>query len=213
MRTKVYYPLNLDLQGRKCLLVGGGIVAGRKAAALLSFGANVSVISPELGRVISAYVKGGKIRHIKRKYWKGSLKGFFLVIAATSDPVVNALVARHAAARNMLVNVVDVPALCNFIVPAVLRQGPLVIGISTSGNSPMVAQQVRKQIKNLIGMHYGILIRMLGAARKEIQARHLSMAKRKAVYRRVLNSTVLRLIEQGKMQQAKKMLDELIQRK
>ena len=211
MPGKVYYPVNLDLLGKPCVIVGGGLVAVRKARSLLSFGAKVTVISPALGKGMLGLFRSGQVLWVKRKYWPGSIKGFFLGIAATNDPVVNAAVAKYGMSRNMLVNVVDVPKMCNFIVPSVLRQGDLVISVSTSGKSPMVAQQLKNEIKDLVGSHYASLIKMLGSARPRIQSMHASMAKRKAVYRQILGSPILELLQQGKLRQASRMLDVFIE--
>jgi len=210
MRQKAYYPINLNLEGRKCLVVGGGDVAERKVRTLLSFGAVVTVVSPEIKKSLAAYVRSGKVRHIERGYQKNDLKGAFVVIAATNDPSVNALVARHAASQNTLVNVVDVPKLCNFIVPSVVRRGSLTIGISTGGQSPMFAQMWRKKCEKCLTPAHTAFLRMLGSIRKEVRDRYVTMPRCKAVYRKILKSPVLSLLQKNKPREARLLLRKII---
>ncbi|MBF0121840.1 MAG: bifunctional precorrin-2 dehydrogenase/sirohydrochlorin ferrochelatase [Candidatus Omnitrophica bacterium] len=212
MRQKAYYPINVDLEGRKCLVVGGGDVAERKVQTLLSFGATVTLVSPEITPKISALVKAKKIFYIKRGYQKKDLKDVFLVIAATDVPEVNAQVARHAESRNLLLNVVDVPKLCNFIVPSVVRRGPLTIGISTGGQSPMFAQMWRKKCEKCLTPAHVAFLKMLGGTRKEVRVKHVTMAKCKVVYRKILNSPVLSLLQKDKPREAKILLRKIIRK-
>lgn len=212
MNHKTYYPINLDLAGKKCLIVGGGDVAERKARSLVSAGAKVTVVSPELSRKMSRLVGSRKVVCKKRDFRKSDLKGFFLVIAATDNPAVNILVARLASARNMLVNVVDIPELCNFIVPSVFRQGPLVIGISTGGASPMAAQEIKKRIEAGLGKRYGAFITLLGRTRRDVKNRYATMAERKAVYRKIIASPVLELLEKNKVREAKETLRLIVKK-
>src|SRR5439155_11533733 len=125
-----------------CLVVGGGTVGLEKASGLLATGARVTVVSPELHDDLRALGVEWK----PRRYRKGDLKGAFLVIAATSDRAVNERVHRDAEERGMLCNVADVPDLCNFILPAVHREGPIAIAVSTGGASPALAKRLRSQI-------------------------------------------------------------------
>jgi len=207
---KAYYPVNLDLEGRRCLVVGGGVVAERKVRTLLSFGADILVVSPKLTPRLAGLVKAKKVAYTKRGYQKNDLKGMFVAIAATDVMAVNTLVARHAEARNMLVNVVDVPKLCNFIVPSVIRKGPLTISISTGGQSPMFAQMWRRKCEKCLTPAHQKLLTLLGGVRKEVRERHVTMAKCKVVYRKILQSPVLKLLQENKTAEAKKVMFTII---
>jgi len=143
-----YYPVFLDLRGKKAIVVGGGRVAERKILTLISAGADVTVVSPLLTSRLQKAKEAKRIRHISRPYRPGDLKGSFLVIAATDSPEVNTRVAGEAPG---LLNVVDVPSECNFIAPSVVKRGPLVFAISTGGTSPAFAKTIRKEI----GKSYG----------------------------------------------------------
>jgi precorrin-2 dehydrogenase/sirohydrochlorin ferrochelatase len=143
-----YYPAFLNLEGKKAVVIGGGKVAERKVLALLRAGAEVTVVSPALTTRLRKEKEAKRIRHAARTYRQGDLEGAFLVIAATDSPEVNTRVAGDAPG---LLNVVDVPAECNFIVPSVVQRGPLVFAISTGGTSPALAKTIRKEI----GKSYG----------------------------------------------------------
>lgn len=133
----------------RCLIVGGGRVAERKCSALIRRGAIVTVVSPLLSKRLERYKECGLITHRKRGYRRGDMKSVFVVIAATDSEETNRKVAGDAAAGNKLVNVVDNPTLCNFIVPSIVRRGLLTIAISTGGASPAFAKAVRKELEKL----------------------------------------------------------------
>jgi precorrin-2 dehydrogenase/sirohydrochlorin ferrochelatase len=143
-----YYPAFLNLKGKKAVVIGGGKVAERKVLSLLKSGARVTVISPSLTRKLADEKARNSIRHLDRGYRKNDLEGAFIVIAATDAPETNLTAGRDAPA---LVNVVDVPAECNFIAPSVVKRGPLTIAISTGGISPAMSKAMRKEIEELYG--------------------------------------------------------------
>ena len=146
-----YYPIFLNLKGKKCIVVGGGKVAERKALPLLKSGAKITVISPECtGRLKKEHLRE-RIKYISRRYKKGDLKNAFLVIAATDSNETNRKISEDAP---YLVNIVDMPLLCNFIVPSVVRRGPLTIAVSTSGISPSLARTIRKELEGLYGREF-----------------------------------------------------------
>ncbi len=161
----VYYPAFLNLEGKKCIVVGGGKVAERKVASLLKSRARVLVISPDLTATLMRYKAAKTIRHSAREYRAGDLKGAFLVIAATSDDLVNRDISRNAGG---LVNVVDVPELANFILPAVVNHGPLTIAVSTGGASPAMAASVRRELEQFYSADFGAYLMFLGKLRKDI---------------------------------------------
>ena len=138
--TKNFYMACLDVAGRRCLVVGGGAVGLEKAAGLLACGARVTVVSPELDE---GFARARRRVASRARYRRRDLEGAFLVIAATSDRAVNERVHRDAEARGMLCNVADVPDLCNFILPAVHREGPIAVAVSTGGASPALAKRLR----------------------------------------------------------------------
>ncbi|MBF0593623.1 MAG: bifunctional precorrin-2 dehydrogenase/sirohydrochlorin ferrochelatase [Candidatus Omnitrophica bacterium] len=211
MKQKAYYPINVDLKDRQCLVVGGGEIAERKVASLLECDAMVTVVSPDVTKKLAALASKGKISHIKQKYQDKYIKNVFLVIAATDDQTVNTLIARHAGKRNILLNVVDVPELCNFIVPSVIRQGPMVMGISTSGHSPVFAQKFREKCEKCVTPAVGAFVKMMGNSRKEVKGCCDSIPKRKDVYLEMINSPILSLLEQGKIREARQTMHSIIE--
>jgi siroheme synthase-like protein len=160
----VYFPVSLKIEGTPCLVVGGGAVALQKTRALRRAGARVTVVSP---RLHPGFKRLG-VRHLRRAYRKTDLKGTFLVIAATDDPSTNRSVHLACARRGVLVNVVDVPALCTFIVPAVVRRGPVTLAISTDGASPALAKALRKDLEGLYPRSLGMFARGVGKARRRV---------------------------------------------
>lgn len=182
--NKVYYPVFLNLTGKKCLVVGGGRIAERKCISLIKAGAKVTVVSPELTARLEAYQKKGLINHLARSYRSSDLKAAFIVIAATSSEEANARVFSDAAASatDKLLNVADNPALCNFIVPSVVKRGLLTIAISTGGASPAIAKAIRKELRELYGPEFSRYLMKVNKVRakalvempdKEERARYL----------------------------------------
>ncbi len=159
-----YYPAFLDLRGKQCIVVGGGKVAERKVAALLRSGAIVTVISPFVTGVLADYSESKRIKHVRRKYRKGDLEDAFIVIAATSDGRVNREVSVDAPC---LLNVVDAPELSNFIVPSVIKRGPLALAVSTAGSSPALAKSIRKELELLYSEEFGLFVDFLGKQREK----------------------------------------------
>lgn len=154
MSPKVYYPIFLDLSGKRCVVVGGGRVAERRCSTLIRTGARITVISPNITKRLEGYREKGLIRHIPRGYKSYDIKTAFIVIAATDSGETNERVARDVMEAGRLLNVADVPSLCNFIVPSVLRRGLLTIAISTGGASPAMAKAIRKELQKLYGSEY-----------------------------------------------------------
>lgn len=165
-----YYPAFLDLINRKAVVVGGGRVAERKVRALLKAGAVVEVVSPAVTTGLKKLDDQGKIRHKKKRYGKGDLRGAFIVIAATSSALVNSKAAQDA---EHLVNIIDMPADGNFIAPSLVRRGNLTIAISTEGASPAISKAVRKEIEQKYDAEFARYLRFVeslrGKAIKEIK--------------------------------------------
>jgi precorrin-2 dehydrogenase/sirohydrochlorin ferrochelatase len=161
-----FYIACLKLSGRRCVVVGGGEIGLEKVEGLLACDAEVTLIAPHAHDALAAYAREGSIRWEQRLYaGAGDLEGAFLVIAATDDTSTNIAVFDDAEARAMLVNVVDVPPLCNFILPAIVRQGPLAIAISTAGASPALAKRIKAEIAATYGEPYARLAVLLNEVR------------------------------------------------
>jgi precorrin-2 dehydrogenase / sirohydrochlorin ferrochelatase len=160
-----FYVACLKLTGRRCVVVGGGEVGLEKVEGLLACDASVVLIAPEALPELRDHAREGSIEWIRRPYEPGDLQRTFLVIAATDDTEVNIAVYEDAERRAMLVNVVDVPPLCNFILPAIVRTGPLAIAISTAGASPALAKRIKAQIAKEYGEPYARLAVLLNEAR------------------------------------------------
>jgi len=182
-----FYPICLDLAERRCVVVGGGRVAERKVLGLLPCGAMVTVISPELTDELLRRHNEGGIRWIKREYRAGDLEQAFLVIAATDDEETQKQVFDEAAAHNLLLNVADVPHRCNFILPAVVRQGDLIIAISTAGKSPALARKLRMELEKRFGVEYRVLVDILGAVRPVILAAGLEQSDNEQLFKQLLH--------------------------
>ena len=155
-----YYPINLDIKGRRCLVVGGGAVGTRKVHTLLQCGADVTVISPQATNELSVLAEAGDIAMQKREYSSTDLEGIFLVIGATDDETLNRQVSADAQSRNLLCNIADRPAVCNFILPSIVHRGDLVITVSTSGKSPALAKKLRKALERQFGIEYADLLNL-----------------------------------------------------
>jgi siroheme synthase-like protein len=156
-----YYMACVDLRGRDCVVVGGGRVAAEKVAGLLDCDARVTVVAPE----IEPELRERPVRLVERAFEDRDLDGCLLAIAATDDRAVNEAVSRAAAARNLLCNVADDPELCSFILPAIVRRDPIVVGVSTGGASPALAQRIRRDVAALVGPDHAQLARRLEALR------------------------------------------------
>lgn len=165
IKSRRYYPAFLDIEDRKCVVIGGGKVAERKVRDLLRAGAAVSVISPELTAGLERMAESGEIKHTTRKFRASDMSNAFLAIAATDDMEINRKVAAHGS--KMLVNVVDMPGLCSFIVPSSLRRGPLTIAVSTSGASPAMARAIRQELEGLFGKEVGAYLEKLCRMREQ----------------------------------------------
>jgi len=190
-----YYPVCLDLDGRPCVVVGGGKVAERKVKGLLACHAQVTVISPELTEELSRMHAEGMLEWLARSYRKGDLIHTFLVVAATDDEPAQQLVQEEAEEQNKLLNVVDVPQRCNFILPATVRRGDLTVAIATGGKSPALAKKLRKELEKSIGPEYTVLVNILGALRPQILAAGLSQPENELLFHKLLHDDMLDWIE------------------
>jgi precorrin-2 dehydrogenase / sirohydrochlorin ferrochelatase len=182
-----FYMAALNLRGRRCLVVGAGAIGLEKIEGLLASDAQVAVVAPQADPEVEELAAAGAVEWKRRRYAPDDLDGCFLVIAATSDTDVNIAVYKDAEARSMLVNVVDVPPLCNFILPAIVRRGPIAIAISTAGASPALAKRMKDQIAELFGEEYAVLALMLNEVRGWAKATLPTYQDRKAFFESIVN--------------------------
>ena len=204
-----YYPININLENTNCLVVGGGNVAQRKVDTLLSYGAKVTVISPEVTPKLKEMLIKGNIIFKERCYQKGDCKGMRVVIVATDSDQLNRKVAEEAMRLNCLINVVDQPHLCNFIVPATHRQGDLQISISTNGKSPALARRIRERFEKEFGPEYAEFLIMVDKIRQKALTKIPDPVKRRALFYRLVDSDLIQLIRDGKKQEIQKRLEGL----
>src|SRR5436309_4140521 len=182
-----FYIACLRLDGRRCLVVGGGEVGLEKVEGLLACGADVTLVAPDAGPELEELAREGSIRWEQRAFEPADLEGSFLAIASTDDTDVNIRVYEEAEARAMLVNVVDVPPLCNFILPAIVRSGPLAIAISTAGASPALAKRMKREIAATFGEPYARLAVILNEARGWAKATLPTYQDRKEFFESIVN--------------------------
>ena len=204
-----YYPVFLDIKGKRCVVIGGGTVALRKANMLLNHGAIPEVISPNLCAELDALVADGRVKTIRREYESGDLEGAFVVVAATNDNRTNERVAGEAQERGILINVVDVPKLSNFIVPSYLRRGDLTVAVSTNGKSPALARKIRTELEKNFGREYAMLTSLVEEVRSELKDRGVVVSG-EAWQRALELDTLLDLLGRGRREEARKcLLDNL----
>ena len=207
-----YYPILIDLQGKNVLVVGGGAVALRKIDTLLEHGARVHVIARVLTPALDTYVKEGRIKSLGQEFKDEALDAFFLVIAATDDRQLNHEIGTKAKAEGLLVNAVDQPSDCNFIVPSVLRRGDLLVAVSTSGKSPALARKVRKDLEGLFGDEYGHLLTLMGSIRSEVLSRGLSQEENRRIFYHIVDSPILDALQRADWRKAADILSGILHR-
>jgi precorrin-2 dehydrogenase / sirohydrochlorin ferrochelatase len=162
------FPMFLKLQGKQCLVIGAGKIGEPKISGLLETGARIRVVALEASLAVREWAKAGKVELDLRHFKADDLDGVFLAVVATNSPTLNERVYREAQRRGVLCNVVDVPDLCDFFYPAVVRRGDLQIAVSTAGQSPSLAQRIRQQLEKQFGLGYASWVEELGETRKLI---------------------------------------------
>ncbi|MCC5467052.1 bifunctional precorrin-2 dehydrogenase/sirohydrochlorin ferrochelatase [Pelosinus sp. Bkl1] len=196
------YPINLQIDGRSCMVVGGGSVAQRKVGALLAAGGMVTVVSPALTKQLASLVEDKSIIHIARSYQQGDVNGFFIVICATDSNAVNKWAAEEGMGAGALVNVTDAPELGNFSVPSQISHGDLLLTISTGGKSPALAKKLREELEERYGPEYGIYLELVAKAREQIKEQLSTVKERESFWRRTLDQEVIILLKEGKIKEA-----------
>jgi precorrin-2 dehydrogenase len=179
MKPEKLFPLFLKLSARPCLVVGAGIIAESKIASLLEAGGRVRVVAPEATPQVRSWAQSNAIEWHQRPFQPDDLEGMFLVVAATSSTELHERIFAQATQLGVLCNIVDVPALCDFYYPSVVQRGALQIAISTSGQSPALAQRLRKQLEDQFGPEYEKWLAQLGEARDKLHSTKMDPEERK----------------------------------
>lgn len=203
-----FYPVSLNLKNKKVLVVGGGHVALRKIDTLLECGARVTVISPQTKKEIDRK-KGVKV--ILRPFKASDINGSYIVIAATNDNNLNEYVAASCRKKHKLINVIDNTALCDFIAPAVIRRGDLVISISSSGDAPFFTKYLAEKLRKEYGKEYSGYLRLLAMARRKVVSKISDHGRREKVYKKMLSPAILNAVKNGKIKSARSKLEKIIE--
>ena len=205
-----YLPIFMNVQGQRCLLVGAGEVASRKAALLARTGAFIVVVAPRVHEEIRALVNqhGGEIH--TREFSDSDLDGVSLVVAATDNDAVNRHVSELAKTRKIPVNVVDNTELCSFIVPAIVDRSPVVVAISTEGSAPVFARQLKEKIEVLLPSRYGYLAALLGSLRDRVKQSVADGTSRRRFWEKLLFGTMPELVMSGREQDAMQVFEQTL---
>lgn len=200
-----YYPMFLNIRGKKCVVVGGGLVALRKVRALLEHGASVEVISAEPCPELNQLGKDGAVGILCRGYVPGDLEDALIAVAATDDGEINGRVAGEARSMRVLVNVVDDPQRSDFIVPSYFCRGDITIAVSTGGRSPALARRIRAKLEESLGDEYAALALLVGEVRSELRRRGITVDSHD--WQRVLDlDSLIHMVQAGRNEEARAVL-------
>lgn len=199
----------LNLSGQRALVVGGGRVGLEKINGLLVCDADVVVIAPDVEWEVAALAEQGRLGLVRERFDPSHLEGALLVIAATADTAVNTAVYEAAVERNMLVNVVDVPALCNFVLPAITRSGPIAVAVSTSGASPALAKRIRREIEEKVGPEYAQLAMLLDEQREWAKSTLATYDARKVFFESIVEGDPdpVALLREGRLEDVRALIE------
>ncbi len=189
-----YYPINLDVRGRRCLVVGGGRVGTRKVAMLRRCGARVTVVTRDATPELLTMAQDPDVTLKQRAYRATDADGVFLVIGATDDEALNRRIHADAEQRRLLCNIADRPEICNFILPAIVRRGDFMLAVSTAGKSPAFAKHIRKQLDAQFGPEYGVLLDLMGAIRTRLLAEAHEPEAHKPLFEQLIAGNLLGLV-------------------
>ncbi len=204
-----YYPVNLDIRGKNCLVVGAGKVGARKALALIRCGAFLTVVSPGACEKIRLFARENKLTWKKKKYESSDIKGMFLVIGASDNEKVNKKVADDARRLGILCNIADRPEDCGFTLPAFIERGALVITVSTSGNSPALARKIRKDLEKKFGDEYEKALIIMGKIRKKLLKTDNNPERHKKLFRQILDKGMIDMIKHEKTENLDRLIIEI----
>ncbi len=197
------FPITVCVEGLSCLVVGGGKVALRKVNNLLQCGAVIDVVSPSFCDELVVMGKEGLVTLISRRFEDHDINGRMLVFAATNDEATNQRVYQLCQKNNILVNTVDDPEKCNFLVPATMRRGALTVAVNTQGRSPLLARRIREEMEDRYGSEYADYLELLGEARVVVKNTIDQESTRRLLFEKILDLPVLALLQQGKKEEAK----------
>ncbi len=205
-----FYPVNINIENRLCLIVGGGEVAARKIKSILFCKARVRVISPHVCKKISRFARDGKLEWLQREYERGDLRDAYLVMAATDRKEIQHLIVAEANDRKILINVVDDPAACTFQVPATVRRGEFLLAVSTGGSSPALSARIKKSIEAEYGPEYGLYVDLLSKVRETIVRDGGTQKSHKILFEKILQLNILTHIREENWPEVQRVLAEVL---
>jgi siroheme synthase-like protein len=197
-----YYPIFIDVEDHDVVIIGGGAVCARKAEAMMKYGARVTVIAPKVTKEIASWAEGGRLTVKGKAYESRDLEGASMVIASTDDESVNTRVAADCRRRKIPVNVVDVTPLCEFIVPAIVKQGSIQVAVSTGGKSPALARTLKEDLQKFVGPEYAEINDLLGSLRENAKAVLPTDIDRKRFFDGIIARGILAMLRDGKRREA-----------
>ncbi len=206
-----YYPINLDLEDKSCIVVGAGEVAKRKVKRLLNCGAKITLISPKISGALKKIAQNNKIKIKNRGVNLRDLAGAYLVVCASCDRKVNSSISSYCKKKAILVNVVDSPRECNFILPSIIARGDLIITISTGGLSPALSKKIRQDLEKRFGTEYGKFLRIMKKLRPQAIKKIKNVKSRKDFFKKVLSPGIFSLLKKNNEKQALKELKGIIE--
>lgn len=199
-----FYPIFIEMKGRPVVVIGGGEVALQKVRGLIAVEAAITVVSPQLSPEMAELKQQGHFAHIEREYRPGDLSGYQMAFAATDDGAVNAEVYREAQERGVWLNAVDDPPHCDFIMPSIVRRGPLTVAISTGGLSPAMARKIREDLTDYFSDDYIALLELAGDVRQELRRRQIVVDTE--TWNRALTPELRELLADGRYDEARQRL-------
>ncbi|MBE9536352.1 MAG: bifunctional precorrin-2 dehydrogenase/sirohydrochlorin ferrochelatase [Proteobacteria bacterium] len=204
-----YFPINIDLQGRDCVVIGGGNVARRKIDSLLKAGARLKVVAPKIDEAIKERAAADKITCLERKYKRGDLEGAVLAFVA-ANPEVGEEVALEASRLNIPINVADIPEQCSFTLPSVSERGDLMLTVSTGGKCPAFSRAVRLKVEELIDAPHGEALELLGSVRNRLIDAGIDTNKCRDSLNKLIDSDILSLLRNGEKKKAEAAADKAV---
>jgi precorrin-2 dehydrogenase/sirohydrochlorin ferrochelatase len=205
-----YFPIQLDIRDRPCLVVGGGGVGTRKAMSLIACGGRVTVVSPTATGELQDLATAGALTLLQREYAGDDLQGMFLVMGATDDEMLNRRIRTDAGRLKILCNIADRPEQCDFILPAVVERGDLVVTVSTSGRSPALAKKLRQDLQAQFGDEYTVFLDLMGAIRTRLLAEAHAPEAHKPIFERLVYSDILAWIREGRRNDIDRLLADIL---
>ncbi len=205
-----YYPVNLDIRNRKCLVVGGGAVGTRKVMTLLDCGAKVTVVSTDVAEKLQELSDSDIIKLEKRPFQISDLDEMFLVIGATDNQEINKEIHSEAERLGILCNIADRPEDCNFILPAIVNRGDLIIAISTSGKSPAFAKKMRKDLEKKFGTEYAEFLKLMGEIRNKLLSEDHEPEAHKHLFEQLIKRDLVKMIKDRDIAAVNSLLFEIL---